>query len=111
MKLMMRQSTYARFILPLTVGTTDILLELEKLLAEYLGVDDSIVFGMGFATNSTNIPSLAGKGCLIFSDALNHSSLVLGCKLSGSSVKVFKHNGRHKETSEKAVNVSFYNLM
>ena len=67
---------------------------LERKVAEFLGVESAICFGMGFATNSTNIPSIGGKGCLILSDELNHASLVLGCRLSGSIVKVFKHNGR-----------------
>lgn len=67
---------------------------LERKVAEFLGVESAICFGMGFATNSTNIPSICGKGCLILSDELNHASLVLGCRLSGSTVKVFKHNGR-----------------
>ncbi|XP_053200938.1 serine palmitoyltransferase 2-like [Panonychus citri] len=73
-------------------GTMDIHVELEKLLAEFLQVEDSVIFGMGFATNSTNIPALAGKGCLLLSDELNHASLILGCKISGATIKVFKHN-------------------
>ncbi|KAG5847024.1 serine palmitoyltransferase 2-like isoform X2 [Anguilla rostrata] len=66
--------------------------ELEQLVARFLGVESSMVFGMGFATNSMNIPALAGKGCLILSDELNHTSLVLGARLSGSTIRVFKHN-------------------
>ena len=62
-------------------------------MAQFLGVESSVVFGMGFATNSTNIPALAGKGTLIMSDEYNHASLALGCKTSGASVAVFKHNG------------------
>ncbi len=48
---------------------------------------------MGFATNSTNINTLVSKGCLIFSDELNHASLILGCRLSGATIKTFRHNG------------------
>ncbi|XP_016332337.1 serine palmitoyltransferase 2-like [Sinocyclocheilus anshuiensis] len=66
--------------------------ELEKLVASFLGVESAMAFGMGFATNSMNIPALAGKGCLILSDELNHASLVLGARLSGSTIRVFKHN-------------------
>lgn len=49
---------------------------------------------MGFATNSTGIPAIAGKGCLIMSDELNHASLALGCRLSGAKIRVFKHNSK-----------------
>jgi serine palmitoyltransferase len=48
--------------------------------------------GMGFATNSTTIPSLVEKGCLILSDSLNHASLVLGARVSGAKIQVFMHN-------------------
>lgn len=47
------------------LGTSDLHLELEALTAEFLGVEDAIVFGMGFATNSLNIPSLMTPGCLV----------------------------------------------
>ncbi|KAF8777874.1 Serine palmitoyltransferase 2 like protein [Argiope bruennichi] len=73
-------------------GSLDIHRKLEKMVADFLGVEDSIIVGMGFATNSTNIPTFMGKGCLIMSDELNHASLVLGCRLSGAKVKVYKHN-------------------
>ncbi|KAK6488792.1 serine palmitoyltransferase 3 [Huso huso] len=74
------------------MGNLDIHNELEDLVATFLGVEDSMTFGMGFATNSMNIPALVGKGCLILSDELNHTSLVLGARLSGSTIRVFKHN-------------------
>ncbi|KAH7440711.1 hypothetical protein KP509_03G007200 [Ceratopteris richardii] len=51
-----------------------------------------MVYGMGFATNSTTLPSLIGKGGLIISDALNHSSIVAGVRASGAKVAVFRHN-------------------
>ena len=57
-----------------------------------------MTFGMGFATNSTNIPTLVGKGDLIVSDELNHASLVLGARLSGAKIKVFKHNGKNSSS-------------
>jgi serine palmitoyltransferase len=51
-----------------------------------------MVISMGFATNSTTIPALVGKGCLVISDELNHSSLVFGTRLSGAAIRIFKHN-------------------
>ncbi|KAM8947631.1 serine palmitoyltransferase 3 isoform 2-T2 [Pelodytes ibericus] len=74
------------------MGNLDKHTELEDLVAKFLSVEASMVFGMGFATNSTNIPALVGKGCLILSDELNHTSLVLGARLSGATIRVFKHN-------------------
>ncbi|XP_020777068.1 serine palmitoyltransferase 3 [Boleophthalmus pectinirostris] len=69
--------------------------ELEQLVANFLGVESSMTFGMGFATNSMNIPALVEKGCLILSDELNHTSLILGARLSGATIRVFKHNNMH----------------
>ncbi|KAG8562017.1 hypothetical protein GDO81_015560 [Engystomops pustulosus] len=74
------------------MGNLDKHEELEHLVAEFLGVDAAMTYGMGFATNSMNIPALAGKGCLILSDELNHASLVLGARLSGATIRIFKHN-------------------
>lgn len=75
------------------LGNSSEVARLEELMATFLGTEASIVFGMGFATNSCNIATLVGKGSLIFSDALNHASLILGCRLSGATIKTFKHNG------------------
>jgi len=66
--------------------------DLDRLVAQFVGVEDAICFPMGFATNSMNIPCFMGKGCLILSDELNHASLILGCRLSGATIGVFKHN-------------------
>ncbi|XP_029449412.1 serine palmitoyltransferase 3-like [Rhinatrema bivittatum] len=74
------------------MGNLDKHKELEDLVAQFLGVEAAMVFGMGFATNSMNIPALVGKGCLILSDELNHTSLILGARLSGATIRVFKHN-------------------
>uniref|UniRef100_A0A8C8DEU5 serine C-palmitoyltransferase n=1 Tax=Oncorhynchus tshawytscha TaxID=74940 RepID=A0A8C8DEU5_ONCTS len=74
------------------MGNLDRHEEMEELVAKFLGVESAMAFGMGFATNSMNIPALTGKGCLILSDELNHASLVLGARLSGSTIRVFKHN-------------------
>mmetsp|Transcript_8213 Transcript_8213/g.30300 ORF Transcript_8213/g.30300 Transcript_8213/m.30300 type:complete len:532 (-) Transcript_8213:89-1684(-) len=73
-------------------GTTDLHEELEKLVAQFVGKPAAITYGMGFATNSFTIPALVGKGSLIVSDALNHSSIVSGARGSGATVKVFRHN-------------------
>lgn len=74
-------------------GVTDLHKELEHTVARFVGKPDAICFGMGFATNSTCIPTIIGPGCCIVSDELNHASLVLGARLSGAKVTVFRHNG------------------
>ncbi|XP_036979525.1 serine palmitoyltransferase 3 isoform X1 [Acanthopagrus latus] len=77
------------------VGNLGIHEELEQLVANFVGTESSMTYGMGFATNSMNIPALVGKGCLILSDELNHTSLILGARLSGATIRVFKHNNMH----------------
>jgi serine palmitoyltransferase len=47
-------------------------------VAQFLGKEAAITFGMGFATNAAGIPALAGPGTLVLSDALNHTSIVAG---------------------------------
>jgi serine palmitoyltransferase len=70
-------------------------LELERTTARFVGTEDAIVFGMGFATNALNLPSLVSPGCLVLSDAKNHASLILGLRLSGATIKVFRHNSMY----------------
>lgn len=75
------------------LGKTTLHRDLEKLTARFLGVEDAIIFGMGFATNTLNIASLISSECLVISDERNHASLILGLKLSGATVRIYKHNG------------------
>lgn len=57
-------------------------------VADFLGCQAAIVFGMGFATNSLTLPLLMrGKGTLIISDSLNHNSLVNGCRTAGAKAR------------------------
>ena len=73
-------------------GTSEVHTHLEAFVANYLGKPAALCWGMGFATNTTVLPSLVGKGCLVVSDQLNHRSIASGVKLSGAKVKVFLHN-------------------
>ena len=73
-------------------GSLESQLRMEKRLATFLGVEATLTFGMGFATNATNIGTLVDRQCLILSDQLNHTSLVLGARLSGAIIQTFKHN-------------------
>lgn len=73
-------------------GSMDLHQKLESLVARFVGKEASMVISMGFATNSTSLPALVEKGCLIISDELNHSSLVFGARLSKATIRIFKHN-------------------
>ncbi|EIW80061.1 serine palmitoyltransferase 2 [Coniophora puteana RWD-64-598 SS2] len=64
----------------------------EALVAKFVGMEDALISSMGFATNSTFIPALVGKGCLVISDELNHASIRTGVRQSGAQVRMFKHN-------------------
>lgn len=73
-------------------GTSDLHVMGEALVARFIGMEDALISSMGFATNSTIIPALVGKGCLLISDELNHASIRFGARLSGANVRMFKHN-------------------
>jgi serine palmitoyltransferase len=74
------------------LGCTKYLTELDKLTARFMGTEDALTCGMGFATNTLNLPNIMDKGCLVVSDEKNHASIILGLRLSGATVRVFKHN-------------------
>ncbi|KAJ9213916.1 hypothetical protein DTO166G4_4527 [Paecilomyces variotii] len=81
-------------------GTQDLHLEVEDLIAKFVGKESAMVFSMGFGTNATVFPALVSKGCLIISDELNHASIRFGARLSGASIGMFKHNDM-KQLEEK----------
>lgn len=74
------------------VGTQDLHVEVEDLVAKFVEKQSSMVFSMGFGTNASIFPALVSKGCLIISDELNHASIRFGARLSGASIQMFKHN-------------------
>jgi 8-amino-7-oxononanoate synthase len=73
-------------------GNLEIHLELECALAEYLNQESALVFGSGFLTNIGVLTALAGRHDVIFSDRLNHASLVDGARLSRAKVVRYNHN-------------------
>ncbi|MEW6092892.1 MAG: glycine C-acetyltransferase [Chloroflexota bacterium] len=72
-------------------GTTTLHLELEKRLAAFKGVEAAITFQSGFQANTATIPALIGKEDVIFSDRLNHASIIDGCRLSGGKIIPYEH--------------------
>lgn len=65
---------------------------LERALADYKGTESAMVFGSGYMANIGIIPALVGKGDLILADKLVHACMLDGAKLSGATVKRFRHN-------------------
>jgi glycine C-acetyltransferase len=72
-------------------GTMSIHLELEKRLAEFKQVEDAISFQSGFSANLAVIPALMGRGDIIFSDELNHASIIDGSRLSRAKIVRYDH--------------------
>ncbi len=72
-------------------GTTVLHKKLEEKLAEFKKAEAVITFQSGFAANLAVIPALTGEGDLIFSDELNHASIIDGCRLSKAEVIRFAH--------------------
>ncbi len=73
-------------------GTTLLHVELERRLAEFKNAEACISFQSGFTANLATIPALVGPGDLIFSDALNHASIIDGCRLSRAEIIRYEHN-------------------
>ncbi|MCC6501138.1 MAG: glycine C-acetyltransferase [Anaerolineales bacterium] len=73
-------------------GTTDLHMQLEARLAKFKGAEDVITFQSGFTANLGAISALVGKEDVIFSDRLNHASIIDGCRLSGAKIVAYEHN-------------------
>lgn len=72
-------------------GTMDIHNELEERIAKFKGAEAAVTFQSGFAANLGTIQALVGKKDVIFSDELNHASIIDGCRLSGARIVRFAH--------------------
>lgn len=72
-------------------GTMDLHLELETRLASFKGVEAALTFQSGFNANLATIPALVGKADVIYSDELNHASIIDGARLSGAKIVRFPH--------------------
>jgi 8-amino-7-oxononanoate synthase len=72
-------------------GTMEPHLELERRLASFKGYGSSLLFGSGYLANTGVIAALAGRDEVVFSDELNHASIVDGCRLSRAETFVYRH--------------------
>lgn len=75
-------------------GNTHLHVELERELAELHGKEGALLFTSGYVSNDATLSTLAKllPGCVIFSDALNHASMIAGIRNSGCEKRVFRHN-------------------
>ncbi len=73
-------------------GTMTLHVELERRLAKFKGVEAAITFQSGFAANLATIPAIVGREDVIFSDQLNHASIIDGCRLSRATIVAYPHN-------------------
>jgi len=72
-------------------GTMEPHRQLEQRLAEFKGYEAALLFGSGYLANTGLVAALAGKGEVVFSDELNHASIVDGCRLSRAETFVYRH--------------------
>jgi 8-amino-7-oxononanoate synthase len=75
----------------LVTGSLDLHRRLEERIAALKRCEDALVFPTGFQANVGTIPALVQRGDVVFSDTLNHASLIDGCRLSGAEVVRYPH--------------------
>lgn len=75
----------------LVSGTFPLFTELEKELVKFKNTEKALVFNTGYMANVGTISAIADKNTIIFSDALNHASIIDGCRLSRGTVKTYSH--------------------
>ena len=75
----------------LVSGTFPLFTDLERELAKFKNTEKALVFNTGYMANVGTISAIADKNTIIFSDALNHASIIDGCRLSRGSVKAYNH--------------------
>jgi 8-amino-7-oxononanoate synthase len=73
-------------------GSMSIHADLEARLAAFEGTESALLFGSGYLANTGVIGALAGRDEVVFSDELNHASIIDGCRLAGAETFVYRHS-------------------
>jgi 8-amino-7-oxononanoate synthase len=96
-------------------GNHRVHLECEARLARFVGTESALLFSSGYAANVGVLSTLLGPGDIVFSDELNHASLIDGCRLSKARVVVFPHRdtraleasiAEHRPSARRAIIVT-----
>jgi len=96
----------------LVTGNNDLFTQLEQEMAEFKQQEAALVFNSGYSANLCILSSLANRNTLVFSDRLNHASIIDGIKLSGANQIRYRHNDmehlaylleKHREASNKLI--------
>ncbi len=96
-------------------GTMDIHLQAEQRLTRFVGLEACVLFSSGYAANTGALQALAGRSDVLFSDSLNHASIIDGCRLSRARVQVYRHRdpehlqallSQHRSGSSRALVIS-----
>ncbi len=88
----------------LVSGNDESYKKLEKNLAKHKSQQNSLIYPTGYMANLGVISSIARKGDLILSDALNHASIIESCKLSDAKILIYKHNNMEDLQKKLKVN-------
>jgi 8-amino-7-oxononanoate synthase len=72
-------------------GSMSLHRRLEQRLAEFKGTEAALLFGAGYLANTGTVAALAGRGAAVFSDELNHASIIDGCRLARARTFVYRH--------------------
>jgi 8-amino-7-oxononanoate synthase len=92
---------------------------LEQRLADFHATEAALLFGSGFLANTGIVAALAGKGQVVFSDELNHASIIDGCRLAGAETFVYRHRdlehlawglGQHRDRAALIVTDGLFSM-
>jgi len=72
-------------------GTLELHRQFERRIAAFKGVEDALFVQSGFCANQAAIPAMVGKDDVIFTDRLNHASIIDGCRLSSAKILIYEH--------------------